>query len=167
MRSGVPLDGPGENGYNARMGTKLVGAMKAADILGVTKVSVHRWAESGRLPVAAHTKGGHRRFREEDILALRRTMDEDSLRQAAERFLETPDGLVKRRASIALNDAFVTLRNGRGREETNLVLDAVGEIEGMPIREVLQRSRAYYQGLGSDLDRAIRDTSGHSVRKRE
>jgi len=41
-------------------------------VLGVSEASVKRWADSGLLPVEK-TAGGHRRFRPEDIAAIRRT----------------------------------------------------------------------------------------------
>lgn len=45
---------------------------EAARVLGVSEASVKRWADSGLLP-AEKTAGGHRRFRPEDIAAMRRT----------------------------------------------------------------------------------------------
>ena len=44
---------------------------QAADLLGVCSRTVTRWADLGHLPYIM-TLGGHRRFREADVLALRR-----------------------------------------------------------------------------------------------
>ena len=40
-------------------------------MLGVSEASVKRWADSGLLPMEK-TAGGHRRFRPEDVAAVRR-----------------------------------------------------------------------------------------------
>src|ERR687890_1060025 len=44
---------------------------EAARVLGVSEASVKRWADSGLLPMEK-TAGGHRRFRPEDLVAVRR-----------------------------------------------------------------------------------------------
>ncbi|MGH9224298.1 MAG: helix-turn-helix domain-containing protein [Acidimicrobiales bacterium] len=44
---------------------------QAASLLGVCSRTVTRWADLGHLPFIT-TLGGHRRFRESDVLALRR-----------------------------------------------------------------------------------------------
>ncbi|MFL6256218.1 MAG: B12-binding domain-containing protein [Pyrinomonadaceae bacterium] len=44
---------------------------EAARVLGVSEASVKRWADSGLLPMEK-TAGGHRRFRPEDVAAVRR-----------------------------------------------------------------------------------------------
>lgn len=46
---------------------------EAAAVLGVSAKTVSRWASEGRLP-AIRTIGGHRRFRRDDVEALRREM---------------------------------------------------------------------------------------------
>ena len=43
---------------------------QAAELLGVCSRTVARWADLGHLPFIT-TLGGHRRFRESDVLALR------------------------------------------------------------------------------------------------
>ena len=44
---------------------------EAARVLGVSEASVKRWADGGLLPMEK-TAGGHRRFRPEDVAAVRR-----------------------------------------------------------------------------------------------
>ena len=44
---------------------------EAAELLGVCSRTMARWADMGHLPYIT-TLGGHRRFREADVLALRR-----------------------------------------------------------------------------------------------
>lgn len=43
---------------------------QAAELLGVCSRTVARWADMGHLPFIT-TLGGHRRFRESDVIALR------------------------------------------------------------------------------------------------
>lgn len=43
---------------------------EAADILGVGPTTVKRWSDEGKLP-AIKTAGGHRRYREADVLSMR------------------------------------------------------------------------------------------------
>lgn len=56
---------------------------EAADALGVSMSRLRRLAASGRL-VTVRTLGGHRRYREDDVLALQRWMQrqDDAERQA-------------------------------------------------------------------------------------
>ena len=51
-------------------GKKLT-SKEAARVLGVSEASIKRWADSGMLPMEK-TAGGHRRFRPEDVAAIRR-----------------------------------------------------------------------------------------------
>lgn len=55
---------------------------EAADALGVSMSRLRRLAASGRL-VTVRTLGGHRRYREDDVLALQRWMQrqDDAERQ--------------------------------------------------------------------------------------
>lgn len=50
---------------------------EAADALGVSMSRLRRLAASGRL-VTVRTLGGHRRYREDDVLALQRWMQRQS-----------------------------------------------------------------------------------------
>lgn len=49
---------------------------QAAAILGVDPKTVTRWAKAGKLP-STRTLGNHRRYREEDVYALRDRTDDD------------------------------------------------------------------------------------------
>jgi excisionase family DNA binding protein len=42
---------------------------EVADILGVSAVTVGRWARTGVLEPSVRTPGGHRRYRRADVLA--------------------------------------------------------------------------------------------------
>lgn len=53
-----------------KTGERLLTTREAADILGVGPTTVKRWSDEGKLP-ALKTAGGHRRYREPDVLAMR------------------------------------------------------------------------------------------------
>ena len=53
-----------------KTGERLLTTREAADILGVGPTTVKRWSDEGKLP-ALKTAGGHRRYREWDVLAMR------------------------------------------------------------------------------------------------
>lgn len=53
-----------------------VGSDEAGLVLGVEPRTVRRWADAGVLPVAYRTVGGHRRFRCEDVAALRKRLED-------------------------------------------------------------------------------------------
>lgn len=58
---------------------KLCSSSEVAQRFRVHSETVRRWADAGKLPVAARTVGGHRRFRIEDIEALERaTLDAEA-----------------------------------------------------------------------------------------
>ena len=44
---------------------------KAALALGVSTKTILRWTESGKLPLAGLSEGGHRRYRAADVEALK------------------------------------------------------------------------------------------------
>ncbi|MBI2168427.1 MAG: helix-turn-helix domain-containing protein [Actinobacteria bacterium] len=54
---------------------------EAAEALGVSMSRLRRLAASGRL-VTVRTLGGHRRYREDDVLALQRWMQRQSVPEA-------------------------------------------------------------------------------------
>ncbi len=56
---------------NRVIGGRRLTSKEAARVLGVSEASVKRWADSGLLPMEK-TVGGHRRFRPEDVAAVRR-----------------------------------------------------------------------------------------------
>jgi excisionase family DNA binding protein len=47
----------------------------AAATLGVSTRCLRQWAASGKITVALRTRGGHRRYRESDVLALRAELE--------------------------------------------------------------------------------------------
>lgn len=47
--------------------TDLLTPSQVADLLGVDPKTVTRWAQAGKLPTAALTVGGHRRYRRSDL----------------------------------------------------------------------------------------------------
>lgn len=53
-----------------KTGERLLTTREAADILGVGPTTVKRWSDEGKLP-AIKTAGGHRRYRETDVMAMR------------------------------------------------------------------------------------------------
>lgn len=53
-----------------KTGERLLTTREAADILGVGPTTVKRWSDEGKLP-ALKTAGGHRRYREDDVLSMR------------------------------------------------------------------------------------------------
>jgi excisionase family DNA binding protein len=57
---------------NRANGGRKLTSREAAQVLGVSEASVKRWADGGLLPMEK-TAGGHRRFRPEDLAAVRRT----------------------------------------------------------------------------------------------
>jgi excisionase family DNA binding protein len=57
---------------NRGNGGRRLTSKEAARVLGVSEASVKRWADSGLLPMEK-TAGGHRRFRPEDVAAVRRS----------------------------------------------------------------------------------------------
>ena len=54
-------------------GGALVTAREAGQLLGVSRDTVRRWADAGRLPIAVRTPMGAPRFRRTDVLALLQT----------------------------------------------------------------------------------------------
>ena len=70
-------------------GEVLLTPREVAEIMGVSAVTVGRWARTGHLEAAVCTPGGQRRYRRADVLALReahgagpeqREMEEDAVR---------------------------------------------------------------------------------------
>lgn len=112
---------------------------EAARALGVSEASVKRWADSGLLPMEK-TAGGHRRFRPEDLAAVRRTgptAGEMPLpwqrRAPSARAEQTPELAPGRGAALA-EETFRALLDGRDEELSallvNLYLDghSVGQV---------------------------------------
>lgn len=59
-----------------KQANKALTTQEAASLLGVGPSSIKRWADDGRLP-SMKTPGGHRRFRQADIEALRDELESD------------------------------------------------------------------------------------------
>ncbi len=108
-------------------------------MLGVSEASVKRWADSGLLPMEK-TAGGHRRFRPEDVAAVRRTgptAGEAPLpwkrRAPSARAAHTPE-LAPGREDALAEETFLALLDGRDEELSallvNLYLDghSVGQV---------------------------------------
>lgn len=55
---------------------------QVADIFGVHPNTIVKWADAGRLP-SVRTAGGHRRFRAEDVEALRREIQPEPAEAAS------------------------------------------------------------------------------------
>lgn len=55
----------------------LLTAAEVAQRFRVTRMTIYRWADSGRLPVVL-TPGGQRRFRPEDVDAFMRPVEPDA-----------------------------------------------------------------------------------------
>ena len=59
---------------HVKTGERLLTTREAADILGVGPTTVKRWSDEGKLP-ALKTAGGHRRYREIDVISMRQRGD--------------------------------------------------------------------------------------------
>lgn len=112
-----------------KLGERLLTTREAADILGVGPTTVKRWSDEGKLP-AIKTAGGHRRYRESDVIGMRTRG-------------ETGDGLPGRlpsmsRAELDALDVGVVKLDDEGRV---LVYNrAEAEFSGFSAREVEGRN---------------------------
>lgn len=109
-------------------------------MLGVSEASVKRWADSGLLPMEK-TAGGHRRFRPEDLAAVRRTgptvaeaplpwkRGAPDARAAA----HTPELAPGREAALA-EETFRTLLHGRDEELSALLVNLY--LEGYSVGQI-------------------------------
>jgi excisionase family DNA binding protein len=100
---------------------------EAARVLGVSEASVKRWADSGLLPMEK-TAGGHRRFRPEDLAAVRRAGPSASegspLRKWSARSAlaaQAPELALVHEAALA-EETFQTLLDGRDEELAALLV---------------------------------------------
>jgi methanogenic corrinoid protein MtbC1 len=96
-------------------------------VLGVSEASVKRWADSGLLPMEK-TAGGHRRFRPEDLAAVRRagpTAGEAPLPwkrgTPSARAAQSPELAPAREAALA-EETFRALLDGRDEELSALLV---------------------------------------------
>ena len=101
---------------------------EAARVLGVSEASVKRWADSGLLPTVK-TAGGHRRFRPEDVAAVRRArpaavgVEPPALKKVA---LGTTapqaEALEPAREAALAEETFGALLEGRDEELSSLLV---------------------------------------------
>ena len=95
-------------------GGKTLTSRQAARLLGVSEASVKRWADGGLLP-ALKTAGGHRRFRPEDLAAVRQGASKGThLRSLARR--AAPEGEAARLDESLAGPMFETLVGGQAEE---------------------------------------------------
>jgi excisionase family DNA binding protein len=100
---------------------------EAARVLGVSEASVKRWADGGLLPMEK-TPGGHRRFRPEDLAAVRRgglSAGEAPLhrRRAAAAVLDQQaPALAPEREAVLAEETFRALLDGSDEELASLLV---------------------------------------------
>lgn len=110
-------------------GKKLT-SREAARALGVSEASVKRWADSGLLPMEK-TAGGHRRFRPEDVAAVRRAGLGEGESRAVGKSLATHRApharaevkLTRGRVSALVEETFAALTDGRDEDLSALVVN--------------------------------------------
>src|SRR5215204_2957945 len=112
---------------------------EAARVLGVSEASVKRWADGGLLPMEK-TVGGHRRFRPEDVAAVRRagpTAADAPLswkrRAPAARAPHAPELASVREAALA-EETFRALLDGRDEELSALLVNLY--LDGLSVGQV-------------------------------
>jgi MerR family transcriptional regulator, light-induced transcriptional regulator len=112
---------------NRANGGRRLTSKEAARVLGVSEASVKRWADSGLLPMEK-TAGGHRRFRPEDVAAVRRagpTAAEAPLqgrRLAPLNQTAQPPELAPAREAALLEETFRALLDGRDEDLSALLV---------------------------------------------
>lgn len=109
-------------------GGRRLTSKEAARVLGVSEASVKRWADSGLLPMEK-TAGGHRRFRPEDVAAVRRAGPHAGEAQGrwkrdapAARDVQAPALAPGREAALA-EETFHTLLEGGDEELAALLVN--------------------------------------------
>jgi excisionase family DNA binding protein len=101
---------------------------EAARVLGVSEASVKRWADSGLLPMEK-TAGGHRRFRPEDLAAVRRACPSygdaaaDRKRAALRASAPQTQALEPGREAALTSETFRALLDGRDEELSSLLVN--------------------------------------------
>ena len=97
---------------------------EAARVLGVSEASVKRWADSGLLPMEK-TAGGHRRFRPEDVAAVRRAGPDAGeatlLGKRGAHEAQAPSLTPVREAAL-VEETFRALLDGRDEELSSLLV---------------------------------------------
>jgi len=94
---------------------ELLTASQAAKLLDVSRKTVYRWSETGQLPVAEYTSGGHRRFSRQAVIDCRRAADDPlfPLRTAIERYEQAETESDKKGRGFDLQLAVVALAGGK------------------------------------------------------
>lgn len=101
---------------------------EAARVLGVSEASVKRWADSGLLPMEK-TAGGHRRFRPEDLAAVRRSGPSAAEAPLHRKRVAFPTheaqapSLAPLRVAALVEETFRTLLDGRDEELSALLVN--------------------------------------------
>jgi excisionase family DNA binding protein len=103
---------------------------QAAAILGVAPATIRIWTDTGELP-HWRTPGGHRRFTEDDVLALRDRRKTGERRQAS---LRTTTW--KRAALVVLHAAVADI--GANHELAQPFIRAAKEVRGREARSSLE-----------------------------
>jgi excisionase family DNA binding protein len=109
---------------------------EAARVLGVSEASVKRWADSGLLPMEK-TAGGHRRFRPEDVAAVRRAgpsaaeMPPTGGRLSPPAHVARPAELTPAREAALAEEAFRALLDGRDEDLSALLVSQ--HLEGQSV----------------------------------
>jgi excisionase family DNA binding protein len=116
---------------------------EAARVLGVSEASVKRWADSGLLP-GEKTAGGHRRFRPEDIAAIRRmsaSEEAQSLPRSAARLsaqpAQVPEELGPGREAALVEETLRLLLDGADEELSALFVNL--HLHGQTVAGIIDR----------------------------
>lgn len=121
---------------------------QAARVLGVSEASIKRWADSGLLPMEK-TAGGHRRFRPEDISAMRRERvqttpsdnghDSEGVRGAVARSTNVATGgvLSTENQDALVEETFQILIGGRTDELRRLLVNL--HLSGLSVASIADR----------------------------
>ena len=108
-------------------------------MLGVSEASVKRWADSGLLPMEK-TAGGHRRFRPEDLAAVRRARPADGeaaadrKRAALRASVPQTHALEPVRGAALAEETFTALIEGRDEELSSLLVNL--HLHGLSVGQV-------------------------------
>ncbi len=108
-------------------------------MLGVSEASVKRWADSGLLPMEK-TAGGHRRFRPEDVAAVRRSRpgaSEEPLPKRTAPAARDSQALGAGREAALAEETFQALVEGRDEELSTLLVNL--HLQGQTIGLIADR----------------------------
>ena len=123
-------------------GGRRLTSKEAARVLGVSEASVKRWADSGLLPMEK-TAGGHRRFRPEDVAAVRRAGPNAAAAPLQRRWAAPPTRearapeLAPDRAAALAEEAFRALLGGGDEELSSLLVSL--HLHGQSVGRIADR----------------------------